>query len=323
MFSWITWFQGVIKNVARRAAIYIAIIAIASDLLGAVLFSHFEHVTFMTALYWSISTATTVGYGDITPVNSVGRWIAVGVMLTCIPLFGSLFTFLAAFIMEARIRGMTGIGNLSLLRDHILVLGYADESASVIKSLSTMARIVVVAEDLTPELLPTNVWMVKGDPREASVLAKARVQHAKHVVITGMRDGDMLEVVIVLREIMPHLPIAVSTSSPVAVRALKSLGVQHTLNSQEILGHLLAKTLQAPHAAELLLAMVNSDEFVIDERPVLPEYIGRPFSELRAHFDGFVLGLAQGKDVALGVKRNPIIQEGDHVLCLQLHKSHR
>lgn len=322
MFSLITWFQGLIKNVARRTAIYIAVVAIASDLIGAILFAHFEHVTFMTALYWSISTATTVGYGDVTPDNAIGRWIAIGVMLTCIPLFGSLFTFLAAFIMEARLRGMTGIGNLSFLRDHILVLGYADESALVIKSLSTMAKIVVVANDITPELLPSDVWLVKGDPRESGVLTNARVQHARHAVITGMRDGDMLEVVIVLREIAPHLPIAVSTSSPVAVRALRSLGVQHTLNSQEILGHLLAKTLQAPHAAELLLAMVNSDEFVIDERPVSATFIGRPFSELRAQFDGFVLGLAQGKDVALGVKRNPIVQEGDHILCLQLHKPH-
>lgn len=68
------------------------------------------------------TTATTVGYGDVVPINSVGRLVAIGVMLTSIPLFGSLFTLLAAFIVETRIRGVTGIGNFSLLRNHTLCL---------------------------------------------------------------------------------------------------------------------------------------------------------------------------------------------------------
>lgn len=314
--------EGIIRQISRRSALYIGVIAIGSVIAGAVLFSRFEQIPFMTALYWSITTATTVGYGDVVPVNFAGRIIAIGVMLTSIPLFGAMFTLLAAFIVETRIRGLTGIGNVSFLRDHILVLGYSEESASVIDALRPMAKIVVIAEDLTQEQLPNDVLMIKGDPRESSILLRARASHARHAVITGMRDGDMLEIVIVLRETAPDLPIAVSTKSPVAVRALKSLGVQHTLNSPEILGHLLAKTLQAPHAAELLLAIVNSDEFVIEEHAVEAKYIGLHFHELRSDYEGFVLGLAQGNDVALGVKRDPIVQEGDQVLCLKMHKSH-
>lgn len=111
-----------------------------------------------------------------------------------------------------------------------------------------MARVVVVAEDLSPDVLPADVLVVKGDPRESKILIKAHANHARHA---------------------------------------------------------------------------RHDEFVIEEHAVDSQYIGLHLNQLRAHYDGFVLGLAQGKEVALGVKRSPIVQEGDQVLCLQVHKPHK
>ena len=78
----------------RRAAIYTILSAIAFDLIGAVWFAVTEHLSVPTAIYWSVTTATTVGYGDITPHTHVGRVIAVLVMLTVIPLFAATFSLL-------------------------------------------------------------------------------------------------------------------------------------------------------------------------------------------------------------------------------------
>ena len=56
--------------------------------------------SFGDALWWAITTVTTVGYGDMFPVTPAGRGIAAFLMLTGIALFGMLTANLTTFIVE-------------------------------------------------------------------------------------------------------------------------------------------------------------------------------------------------------------------------------
>ena len=56
--------------------------------------------SFTDALWWSVVTATTVGYGDMTPVTPVGRGMAVLLMLVGIGLFGGLTANFASTIFR-------------------------------------------------------------------------------------------------------------------------------------------------------------------------------------------------------------------------------
>jgi voltage-gated potassium channel len=57
-------------------------------------------VTFGDALWWATTTATTVGYGDLFPVTTEGRWVAVGLMVAGIALIGLVTAGLAAWFVE-------------------------------------------------------------------------------------------------------------------------------------------------------------------------------------------------------------------------------
>lgn len=57
-------------------------------------------VTIGDALWWAITTVTTVGYGDTVPVTNAGRGIAAFLMVVGIALFGVLAANLAAFFLE-------------------------------------------------------------------------------------------------------------------------------------------------------------------------------------------------------------------------------
>lgn len=56
--------------------------------------------TYADALWWAVTTITTVGYGDMYPTTGFGRGIAVFLMLTGITLFGLLTASVAAFFIE-------------------------------------------------------------------------------------------------------------------------------------------------------------------------------------------------------------------------------
>jgi voltage-gated potassium channel len=57
--------------------------------------------TFGDALWWAVTTVTTVGYGDRFPVTSTGRFIAGGLMLGGIALLGVVTASLAAWLLES------------------------------------------------------------------------------------------------------------------------------------------------------------------------------------------------------------------------------
>jgi voltage-gated potassium channel len=53
-----------------------------------------------TALWWAMTTVTTVGYGDTTPVTAEGRGVAVVLMLVGIAFFSWITANIAAFLVE-------------------------------------------------------------------------------------------------------------------------------------------------------------------------------------------------------------------------------
>jgi voltage-gated potassium channel len=77
----------------RRAAWLLAL-AVVMTLADAAAFAWTQHVSAGTALYWAVTTAATVGYGDVTPHSGAGRVVAVITMLTTIPLLAGVWSLL-------------------------------------------------------------------------------------------------------------------------------------------------------------------------------------------------------------------------------------
>lgn len=58
--------------------------------------------TFDDALWWSVSTLTTVGYGDMYPVTFGGRAVAVFLMITGVGLFSAAAGLIASWVLKEK-----------------------------------------------------------------------------------------------------------------------------------------------------------------------------------------------------------------------------
>ena len=105
----------------RSAAIYTIVAAVGFDLVGAIWFAAAEHLSVPTSIYWSVTTATTVGYGDITPHTHVGRVIAVLVMLTVIPLFAATFSLMTTSLTALHVSKLheEALAHIRHIKEHL------------------------------------------------------------------------------------------------------------------------------------------------------------------------------------------------------------
>ncbi len=100
-----TWQQT--RSVLRQRTLsFIGVASLLTVVLSASLVYAVERgsdgpiQTFIDALWWSVTTITTVGYGDMYPVTNTGRGTAVFLMLTGITFFGLITASVAAFFVE-------------------------------------------------------------------------------------------------------------------------------------------------------------------------------------------------------------------------------
>lgn len=94
----------------RYASVAIMTVTIVMTLLGAVVlrvFDREEYPTFGEAIWFTLQTVTTVGYGDNTPADFIGRLVAAAIMLSAI----GLITVITAIITSTFVGAATKRNN--------------------------------------------------------------------------------------------------------------------------------------------------------------------------------------------------------------------
>lgn len=85
------------KFLKTNGFIYLLWVSLAVLIISATLYSLAENVSWGESLWWAVATATTVGYGDISPHTPVGKIAAVMLMMVGIGIIGSLTSAMTTF----------------------------------------------------------------------------------------------------------------------------------------------------------------------------------------------------------------------------------
>jgi len=305
----------------RRHQIYVMLaLAAAAIVGGGVAFAVAEHVGIGTGLYWAVVTATTVGYGDVTPHNSTGRVIAVLEMLTAIPLFAGVFATVTATVTSLRLKTILLGLEHKLLPDQAYVAIYGNHTIvpSVARELLTGGlRVLVVAEDADQSEFPNGVHIVAGDPTSEDVVLRSLKGEVLRALVAMAEEGDALVTAVLLRHFAPELHVTVVAHSAHVARALEDLGVDQAVSAEELVGHLIAKSLEAPHAAQLIRNMVDSDRYRFNEIDLPSDLTGLTLSEARGSRQELVLAVVHDDEVMMGVNNDPTLRAGDRLLVLR------
>jgi hypothetical protein len=101
----------------RRAVATIAAAALLDVGLGA-WFGIADHIGVLDGLFFATTTATTVGYGDLTARGWLPHVLAVAMMITVIPLFAATFSLFTTGLASQDVRGRLGAAE-KRIKDHV------------------------------------------------------------------------------------------------------------------------------------------------------------------------------------------------------------
>jgi voltage-gated potassium channel len=309
---------GLIQRVQRHQIYLLLGLAVAAILLGGVAFSRAEGVSVTTGLYWAVTTAATVGYGDVIPKDSTGQLIAVAEMLTAIPLFAGVFATVTATVTSLRLKTIL-LGLERRVPDQAFIAIYGNHAivASVARELlASGQRVLIVADDVEAEDMPEGVHIVSGDPTSEDVVRRSSPGKAIRALVAMTDEGDALITVVLLRHLAPDLSVTAVVHSAHVARALEDLGVEQALSAEELVGHLVARSLEAPHAAAVMRNIVDSVRYRLAEVDVPAELNGIPLSSARSRRSDLILAVVHGTEVMMGVANDPVLVEGDQLLVL-------
>jgi voltage-gated potassium channel len=312
-----------VLGVRQRRHVLVLLGSVAAVvLLGGELFALAESLPFTTGLYWAITTATTVGYGDVTPHNPVGRLLASLVMLTTIPMLAAAFALVSGAAAAAGVRRILAMHTQFPTGTYRLVVGMSPTVPAILDELARSGIPVVLVADIDPARVREGVHVVRGDPTDEAAIRRAQPAGAEQALITGGSDGDVLVSAVLLRKQAPSLTMTALVSSPSVREALRDLGVRQTISASEMVSRTLAASLETPHAGDMISQLIGNRDLLAEISPETAA-VGKPLSVVRNERAGLVLGLVRDGEFTLGIGDDPVIAPGDRLLVAEAARAAR
>jgi voltage-gated potassium channel len=255
---------------ARRFAYAIAGLT-TIVLLGAAGYILIEGMTFIDALYMSVSTVSTVGFGEVQPLSAGGRLFTIGLIIVGVSSAGYLLATAAELVFEGSLREFFGrtamYRKIHNLKDHVIVCGFGRLGRAVVQELMRNdVPLVVVESDPAKEaeLAAMNVFYVIGSALHDSTMEDAGVSTARAVVVATASDADNVYITLSVREKNPQMLIHARGDSEEGLRRLKLAGATQVLSAYHWGGVRIAASILRPSVVDFLELSAPGSESEVD-----------------------------------------------------------
>jgi voltage-gated potassium channel len=301
----------------------------ALTLSGAMGFVALEGLSAWEALYLSIVTISTVGYGDVVPVTLSGRLFAMALISLGVGAALYLVTVIAQEVLEGRLQAF--FQRSSMMREiqkhsgHVIVCGYGRFGRVVANELREAGQPVVVIEedaDRESELVACGADYIIASAADDDALCAAGIERAEAIVIGTSNDATSVFITLSARELNPKLRIHARGETDQAIRRLKRAGADYVNSPYQTGGVRTATSILRPSVVDFLdLSTPHSQtEIDLEEIHVDPqsELGGSTVAQVEARYVQLrVIALKRGQqliELVPGASRE--VCPGDHLVVI-------
>lgn len=165
------------------------------------------------AAYMTLITLTTVGFGEIHPLSSVGRHFTMVIIVLGTSFFIYVGGSVVQFMVEGKIQTLMGRRKLdkkiTRLKDHHIVCGYGRIGRVLYHQLIDAKAMDIVVIEKSPELVPQmeadGALYISGDAALEENLIRAGIKKASCLVAALATDTDNVFLVLTARQLNPDI----------------------------------------------------------------------------------------------------------------------
>lgn len=301
------------------------IIVIVVDVLGLM---YFENWPLLTAVWATIVSLSTTGYGDIVPVTIGGRIFMMILIVAGVGVVAYSLGAIVSITIESQINRMMGRNTMEktirALNNHIIICGAGRVGMSVLEIIRG-ENIPYVLLEQNPEtvarLQVEGIVAMAGDASDDEVLLRAGIQRARGIITALSQDPYNVFVTLSARALNPSLHIVARAERQETVDKLKRAGADRVITPAQLAGQRMATAMLKPASVQLVdtLFATHNIEVQIEEINVVP---GSPLVNTsirninRDDSNVIIVAVIRGDNIIVSPRANTKIEAGDILIAM-------
>ncbi len=340
----ISRFLSVLNQPALRIGSFLSLffLALMTAILAVERGSNASMHNLFDALWYTLVTITTIGYGDITPVTVPGKLLAVILMISGIVAFGAVSGQIASMLFNRQQKKDKGLLKLKNKKDHFIICGWKSDLDDILRGIlatnpdmvpSDLVLVNTANEEAMYPILSASAFrginFVSGDFSDEETLHRANILDAEKILVLSdysknysamEQDSRTVLAVLIIKKLKRTIYVAAELIDEKFCKHLESEHCDEIILSKNYERRLLVSASNGTGMSHVFDRMLGSEDgkgMYIEDIPA--DAINSSFGELFDHFEkagkGILIGLLENtgnfylrKQEALGeAQKNPDI----------------
>ena len=296
-----------------------------------------EHLSLAQALYFTVETITTVGYGDYRAQTDAGHIFLIVLMLGGVGVMLYFTGLMMAFLIEGQLAGVYGRRKMKKkieqLQDHIIVCGAGRVGRQVLYRLRKEgAKCVVIEqeEDLANQFIEEGFLVINSDATQDETLKKACIDKAKGLIAALPEDALNVFVTLSAKGLNPSIHVVARMDQLESEKKLLRAGADKVISPAILGGWRMAMSILKPISVEYMDTVIHDhnieiemEELRIDQGSCL---VGKTLltSGIKQQTGAMVLAILRDDKVISNPSAAEEILQGDLLIVIglkeQLHR---
>lgn len=220
-----------------------------------------EKSSLLDALFMTIISITTVGYGEVIPLSETGKWFTIFLLIISWGTLAFALARITQFVVSGEINQyfktrklMKDINNL---RNHVIICGYGrngHQAARILEAHQVPFIVIEKDEHLMQKIESEGekILHLEGDSTDDDLLRLAGIEYARALITTLPVDAQNVFIVLSARALNPKIQIISRASEASSVSKLKKAGADNVIMPDHIGGTHMATLISKPDVVEFI-----------------------------------------------------------------------